>query len=169
MQRKFIPNPYRIEGECAIISLLDSQDEITGEAIIDLADLDRVLQHRWGLQRTRVFYARTSIARRTVYLHRFLLDAQPGHLVDHRNHNGMDNRRANLRECSVSLNSFHRRGADRDSYSGVRNVTWDNTNATWNVMFVFQGKRHWVGRFKEIAEAEQAAIAARARMADVAA
>jgi hypothetical protein len=166
MQREFTPNPYRIEGECAIIGLLDRRGAVAAETIIDRADLDRVLQHRWTLQRTRTHYARTRSADgRTVYLHRFLIGAQPGRMVDHHNHNGLDNRRANLRECSVGQNSFNRRGAVSGSRSGIRNVHWKEREQSWVVAVTVNGREHHFGYFKDVHAAEQAAIAARARIA----
>ena len=67
-------------------------------AIIDGADADRVLAHKWsaGWTGTR-WYARRSIGTNGdyhhLYLHRFILDAPPGVRVDHENGDGLDCRR----------------------------------------------------------------------------
>jgi hypothetical protein len=169
MQREFTPNPYRIEGECAIIGLLDRRGAVAAEVIIDLADLAVVLPRRWCLQRTRVLYAVTSDRGRSVYMHRFLIGAPPGRVVDHRNHDGLDNRRANIRECSVAENTFHRRAARPGSRSGVRNVYWHKATRSWYVEVAASGRRHFFGSFRDIHEAEQAAIKARASLSEVAA
>jgi hypothetical protein len=57
-------------------------------------------------------------------LHRWLLEAKPGEIVDHLNGNTLDNRRCNLRICSQSENQRNRssKGLAR-SKSGVRGVS----------------------------------------------
>lgn len=44
--------------------------------------------------------------------------------VDHINHDTLDNRRVNLRILSGSNNSANRKGANKNSKTGVRNVNW---------------------------------------------
>jgi hypothetical protein len=46
---------------------------------------------------------------RETLLHRFLLGAGPGQLVDHINHDTLDNRRCNLRICTASENVRNKR------------------------------------------------------------
>ena len=42
-------------------------------------------------------------------LHRFVLDAGPGDLIDHKNGNGLDCRRENLREATTAQNAQNQR------------------------------------------------------------
>lgn len=65
--------------------------------IIDDADADRILKYRWNAVQVSPgnWYASSSSSP-VRYLHRFLLD-DPDGIVDHINHDGLDNRRSNLR------------------------------------------------------------------------
>ena len=70
-------------------------------ALVDDEDFERANQFKWYVRIDR----KTNYARRTrkncrpctEYLHRFLMNAKPGQEVDHRNGNGLDCRRENMR------------------------------------------------------------------------
>lgn len=66
-----------------------------------------VCRHRNGLVAARS--VRVNGAIRLVYMHRQILDAPPGLLVDHVNHDTLDNRRSNLRLCSNQQNQWNRK------------------------------------------------------------
>ena len=56
-----------------------------------------------------------------IMMHKFIMNAPKGMCVDHINHNGLDNRRENLRICSYSQNAQNkrRRVDSRSGYKGV--------------------------------------------------
>ena len=67
---------------------------------------------------------------RTVMLHRFILDAPSGMMVDHLNHDGLDNRRCNLRLATRSENlANHRKG--RGTSSRFLGVYWHKLGRKW--------------------------------------
>lgn len=51
-----------------------------------------------------------------ILLHRFIMNAKNGDVVDHINRNTLDNRRCNLRLVSYSVNNKNRAGYGRMSY-----------------------------------------------------
>src|SRR3990167_2024449 len=85
-------------------------------AVIDDDDEERVRQHRWRpLVQGRTVYAiarspRLRGKQRSVYMHRLIVDAKPRERVAHRDRNGLNNTRANLRVRTTSR-SGTRRGA----------------------------------------------------------
>ncbi len=62
----------------------------------------------------------------TIYLHRLLMGATRGQIVDHINGDKLDNRRANLRFCTASSNAANRRYVSPSGFRGVhqRNHRW---------------------------------------------
>ncbi len=66
-----------------------------------------------------------------IYFSRMLVNAKENEFVDHKNHNGMDNRKCNLRLCTQSQNN-----ANRKKYSGkyssiYKGVSWNKSARNW--------------------------------------
>lgn len=92
--------------------------------MIDAADLERACQHTWyAFLIRRVWYAATSIPGHpnNTYLHRFIDSTPPGLEVDHRNGDGLDNRRDNLRRATHAQNLANQQlsAANTSGYKGV--------------------------------------------------
>ena len=75
----------------------------TKEAIVDDDDYEKVKPYNWFLSGTgyAVAFVPVDGKFKLTYLHRFIMDAQPGQCVDHINGNSLDNRRNNLRLATV--------------------------------------------------------------------
>ena len=95
-----------------------------GTTIVDDADYPRVCHLPWRRSsKGYVMYSFTEDGkRREVYLHRYLAQPWHGQVVDHLDHDPMNNTRANLRRCSVTENLRHRRRF-RNNASGFKSVT----------------------------------------------
>src|SRR4051794_22128886 len=91
-------------------------------ALIDDQDAHLVSPLKWRVLHGRnTSYAISRSAERFVYMHRLILGAKRGEAVDHRNHDGLDNRRANLRIASPSENAANQvlRKANTSGFKGV--------------------------------------------------
>jgi len=77
-------------------------------ALIDDADYELVSQHSWRPQpRASTFYARSNTD--GSFMHRLILRPDDGFVVDHINHDGLDNRRENIRVCTPKQNAHNMR------------------------------------------------------------
>lgn len=94
-------------------------------AIIDDEDYDLVKDYKWHPRKGySTIYVQAHFGsgktRKTVTMHRFLLNPEKGIEVDHINHNGLDNRRCNLRLVTKSQNMMNRiTNIGVSSYKGV--------------------------------------------------
>jgi hypothetical protein len=81
-----------------------------------------------------------------VYLHRMVLKAQPGHIVDHINRDRLDNRRENLRFVTARENCENR-GIQKNNKVGEKNITARRGK------FRVTKNGKYLGDFKTLAEA----------------
>lgn len=117
-------------------------------AVVDLADLERVQRYRWHSVKIRQrTYAQTTIRRNGgkthIYLHRYILDAPARALVDHVDHDGLNNRRSNLRLATATGNVRNAR-LRSDNPSGYKGVA-QTPSGRWRARIVVEGKRIWLG------------------------
>jgi hypothetical protein len=153
--------PFRWETRGDVVVLfLTHPNGSPVEALIDATDFEAIRdKHVWVVERRRTCYVQVQLSDRKDYLHRMLLNAPPKVPVDHDNHNGLDNRRANIQVSTPRRNSLNAQ-LRRDNRSGFRGVTWDSTREKWRVEIAGSG----IGRFDDVVEAAHAYdAAARAR------
>jgi hypothetical protein len=95
----------------------------------------------------------------SIKLHRVITYCPVGLVVDHINHDTLDNRRSvNLRVVTNAQNKQNP-GMQRNNTSGVRGVSRHRNK--WEARFYVDGKRFWVGSFLTLEEAEAALKKAR--------
>ena len=125
-------------------------------AIVDDEDAAMVSALRWNLifhQGERI-YAISNSATGSVLMHRLLMQCQDGLEVDHRNGDGLDNRRENLRVCTHAEN-MQNRAQHRNNTSGVTGVYWHRHRNKWAVQLRVNGKKVSLGHFSEMEEAKR--------------
>lgn len=107
-------------------------------AIVDDEDFEWLSQWKW--QYVEAANKRYGYARYTkwingkkiaVNMHRVLMGAKAGQLVDHINRDTLDNRKTNLRFCTRSQNSANSAGHPLRA-SKFKGVTWSPRKKKWN-------------------------------------
>lgn len=87
---------------------------------IDAEDYDRVAQHTWHLHKMKAKKVEYVMANYGVgFLHRFIMKPNDSQQVDHKNGNGLDCRKSNLRVCSNSQNQMNKKMYKRSGLKGV--------------------------------------------------
>ncbi|WP_163530940.1 hypothetical protein [Halobacillus ihumii] len=161
-------NKYEIRGDVTVIFL--NYKGTTTTTTISTSDLQRVsmISGSWyamnvGTADNEKVYVGTKIGGVTVYLHSIIMNNPPKTVVDHTNHNTLDNTRNNLAAVSYVVNGQNRKGAQRNNKSsGLRNV-YRNGSGNWYVQLHVNGKAIHFGTYKTKEEANS--VAERARRA----
>lgn len=151
--KKELLRPPRIDGSNCLIFL--PRDQV---AVVDLCDSDLGALN-WSVERSRnTWYAyrwrRGDDGRRHHrWLHREIAARAgmqiDGLEVDHRDGNGLNNRRSNLRAATHAQNMQNMRTPSSNT-SGVRGVYWDKREARWIASVRYNGKALRLGGFDSI-------------------
>lgn len=124
------------------------------EAIVDTHLYENLNKYNWYAMSTRGYtYAvrddRSSGKKVHVRMHREIIKAPKNKVVDHINHNTLDNRIENLRICTAQQN--HWNGKPRE----FRGIYWDLARQKFSCIFRKpDGSRIHLGRFNEPEVAE---------------
>lgn len=126
-------------------------------ALVDDCDFPKINKHKWCVcGKDNNWYAMTIINRKTVLMHRFILEIKEKLVyVDHINHNSLDNRRENLRLCGNSENQ-HNSKKHRDNTSGYKGVYWNKSAKKWIAYINIKKKGKHIGAFEDKIEAAKA-------------
>jgi hypothetical protein len=131
-------------------------------AVIDDEDADLVAGFKWYPMRAPQVEAKFYAAgwkhmppgRYFVHLHRLIVNAQPGQIVDHVDRNPLNCRRSNLRFVTRAQNR-HNSGPHRvRKTSTYKGVYFDRRHRTFRAAITLNGKKYYLGTF---ATAEEAA------------
>ena len=114
--------PFRFSKFGAINSSDMKKIELTKGyfALVDDADYDWLMKWKWcaSVQRSNVYAVRKSNPC-NIKMHRQIIGAPTGLMVDHIDHNGLNNQRDNLRLCNNSDNHKNSRPKGISRYLGV--------------------------------------------------
>ena len=89
-------------------------------------------------------------------MHRFILGVTSSRFVDHRDHDGLNNQRINLRKAT-RMQNFHNARLSILNTSGLKGVSLaqGNRKKPWKVQIAVDSKRYFLGYFATAEEAAQ--------------
>jgi hypothetical protein len=164
-------NKYEIVEDKVKIYLTTGAD---GEKLftwISLKQFDRVNEYKgtWRAQynhTSRSYYVIGQIWKngknKKIYMHRWIMKPDKDQLVDHINNDTLDNTEENLRIANRFENMQNRKGAQTDSKTGIRGVSWNNQRKKW-VARVTVNRKVYQKYCNSIEEAELWVIETRAK------
>ena len=150
-------NHIEILEDHAEIFLIDKNNEICAKALIDLDDVDKVKNIKWhrsDLQRSTYYCLSNDSEWKRI--HRLIMGVTDKNIVvDHINHNGLDNRKSNLRICTSGQNTCNCL-TSKNNKSGHKGVYWSKERKKWCAQISINNKTKGLGRYDTIEEAIEA-------------
>jgi hypothetical protein len=154
-------NKHCNKKQCPLLSICLVPIAGGGYTIVDSEDYADAVRYKWSKSTTgyirRHNKAKTRAKRgsgrqkhKKIYLHRSLMNAPKGTVVDHVNRCKLDNRKSNLRICTQKDNcrnsSVRVSGKRKSKYKGV---SYENGINKWRAYINYEGKRMHLGVFTD--------------------
>lgn len=150
-------------------------------AIVDASDYECLIQWVWCAQwmpNSQSFYVVRSTPRDPVTrkqgritMARVIMNAPEGMLVDHHDHDTLNNRKGNLRVCTYPQNGSNARML-KPNIARVRGIHWVKADGSWRAEIKVNGKPIGLGQFRDkemaVEAYQQAAIKYKGEFAHVA-
>lgn len=119
-------------------------------AKVDNEDFDKLKGYNWYLTNGYVFN------RVLGRIHRFIMNCPEDMVVDHINHDTLDNRKYNLRICTNQNNVINARKRKHKVTSLYKGVSWAKDRGKWRATICFNCKVLKLGSFDDEIEAAKA-------------
>lgn len=125
--------------------------------LVDDEDYRSLCGYKWRYfaNKSGNVYVYTSLNNRTIYMHREIMKTPPNMQVDHRNHNGFDNRKSNLRNCTGGQNNANSIKKPNTS-SRWRGICFIKTTKKWMAKIQSNKKVTYIGIFEKEKDAAMA-------------
>lgn len=148
-------NTYRFESDYVVVDIYCKGERM--ECYVSREDFEKVndFPNRWYARyekTTKTYYVLGNLKGKTVYMHRYILDAPTGKVVDHRDFDTLNNRRLNIRVVDYNISNQHKQ-MQKNNKSGIRGVSWNK--GKWEVRKQINGKRTFLGRCETLDEAKE--------------
>jgi len=154
------PNDFQHLPDGITVIWLEQRNGNRLSCFIDTSDHDLIKNYRWYPHKTpKTFYARTEErkTRQTIYLHQLLFGTE----ADHKDYDGLNNRRSNLRSATRSQNTQNTRKREGRSYSSLyKGVSFHKQSNKFRAQLLIKGKTFHLGEFGSEIDAAQAYDAA---------
>lgn len=131
-------------------------------AFVDDEDFESLNKFKWHTRKKgKMFYAIRNTSRagnkmaKTVWMHKELLKVPEDMDIEHKNRNGLDNQKNNLRQCTKAQNQWNTTENENNT-SGFKGCYFDKRDGMWFSSIQINGVRKYLGRFKTVEESAKA-------------
>jgi hypothetical protein len=140
------PNSY-YEKDNYMVGVLSNGEEF----YFDKVDYEIIKSRKW--YKSKLGYVTDC---RANYLNVVLLNPQKGYVTDHKNGNGLDNRRNNLRICTQQQNVFNQKKRTTKTSSRYKGVSFSKRANKFIAYISCNYKRTYIGTYKNEIDAARA-------------
>lgn len=121
--------------------------------MVDDEDYEELNKYKWHVRiGPRTFYAIRNDNHITLYMHRIITKAKRGVLVDHRDLNGLNNQKYNLRKCNQAQNIRNGR-CRQNNTTGFKGVNYQRKIKKYQARVGYENKRLYLGVYNTPIEA----------------
>jgi hypothetical protein len=150
---KYDKNEIIIKENYALVILNDAFGNYQTEVEIDIEDIGKIKDYKWSRMGVKEEKYYAVCYKENLFMHRAIMNITDKNiLIDHRNHNGLDNKKNNLRISDCVTNGQNKKLLDRNT-SGVTGVDWHKQRGKWRVRITVNKKEISLGLYDDFDEA----------------
>ena len=146
-------NTYDLSGEYGIGYTLKGEP-----FLFDKEDYDLIKDCCWGVSKGYIT-GKSPCSDKMVSMHRLVMHAKEGDIIDHIFRKKNDNRKSQLRKVTVSQNAMNS-GVRSDNTSGITGVKWNKKREKWEAGLQIDKKYIHLGIFSNKQDAIEARLKA---------
>jgi hypothetical protein len=155
-------NYYEVKDNKVLLYVGNKIYEKKYIVLIDLKNFDKIKQAKyWRIiakPSGKIYIVgRFSPNDKQIYLHKFLINSLDGFCIDHIDGDTFNNLEENLRIVTIAQNNQNRKGAQRNSSTGIRNVYKDKKGKYYIVVTVNKKQYRNGVKYSNVEEADIAA------------
>lgn len=129
-------------------------------AIVDAEDFEWLSRYKWHARKDRhTWYAVRNTyqdgKQKLIFMHREILKLPKGTETDHKDHDGLNNRRSNIRPATRAQNQ-HNQNPQKRGTSKFKGVHWCRNERKWRAQIQVEGHRIYCGYYTSEIEAARA-------------
>lgn len=127
-------------------------------ALVDDEDYERLKKMNWYCNNGGYVIGRRNrkYDYKFMLMHRLIMNTPKNMDTDHINHNKLDNRKSNLRICTVKENMGNQRKIRAGTSSKYKGVCLDKYKGTWRSYIIVSGRHIYLGRHQNEIDAAKA-------------
>lgn len=131
---------FEVQGDTAIFYVNTKTYGIVNVEI-DLEDLEKIIPYKLSISNdnnAKTFYCKLING---TGIHRIIMNAKPGEVIDHYDRNGLNNKKSNLRIVNTSINN--RNASLRvDNSTGIKGITYEKGKRYKAEWYDLEGRKH---------------------------
>ena len=155
-QKDNVINEYKDYAE-----MLISKHDTILKVLFDNEDIERIQNYKWIAKYDKTInnyyihaWTREGRNRKRISIHRYITNCGKDLQVDHINRNTLDNRKDNLRVCTLQEN-LQNKGRYKNNKSGHKYICFHKPHNRYVVEIKINGKAKYIGSNKDLQKAIQ--------------
>lgn len=134
-------NDYKHFNEKIMYMKINSKKYGEHFVYFNTIDYNKIKKYRWYIEKSKsgTFYCKSNIDGKNVKLHRFILNVDKKYIIDHKDRNGLNNVRDNLRITNKKINNRNKKSSNKLSFNGV---SFDKKRNRYIVFWVDDDSRY---------------------------
>lgn len=148
--KKKQPNEFYVKDDCIVLL-----DENKNECLIDKDSYSLVYTQYWKKNQSGYWIGWDNATNKSLKIHRVIMSAKEGDIIDHISGDRSDNRKSNLRFCTSKQNTWNSKppNGTQSPCPGVKRYCRNNTRYNWEVTYHSRLKGYHIGLFETFEEA----------------